>query len=265
MRYSVTTRTTSVIHLLSTSGWAKRRCAALLFGTLISPAAYACYSPPREQVVTPDEQIAMATDVVVAKVVRETISPVPAFGGRANVDYEFEAQERILGNDEPRFVLSGAKGETRSGPSIGRPSMKRSGSAAADACTTIPTASCGRTRGWRTLSGFPRQACSWRSFEHIETVRGRPNPADQWLSYVKAKLEGRPQRPPGTSNRHALFPPQNRPTYFFKGKLMKFLVHATLGASLALAVPAYAATPAPAAQSAVPAPHTSRPCRICSA
>jgi len=42
--------------------------------------------------------------------------------------------------------------------------------------------------------------------------------------------------------------------YSFTGKYMKFLVYAAIGASLAFAVPAFAATPATAAQSAVPAP-----------
>jgi hypothetical protein len=34
---------------------------------------------------------------------------------------------------------------------------------------------------------------TWRSFEHIESVRGRPNPGDRWLSYVREKLGGREQ------------------------------------------------------------------------
>lgn len=83
----------------------------------MSPVCHACYAPPREQVATPQEQIALAIDVSVAKVVRASPSPGLAFGGRPSIEYEFEVQQRMLGSNEPRFVLLGAKGETRTRPS----------------------------------------------------------------------------------------------------------------------------------------------------
>ena len=67
--------------------------------------------------------------------------------------YEFEVVQRILGQGESRFVLAGAQGES-----------------------------------YVVLRG---ESATWRSFEHIETVRGRPNPNDKWLSYVMEKFGSR--------------------------------------------------------------------------
>ena len=53
--------------------------------------------------------------------------------------------------------------------------------------------------------------------------------------------------------------------YSFTGKHMKFLVYAAIGVSLAFAVPALAAIPAPAAQSAVPAAAHVKAVQDCSA
>lgn len=172
----------------------KRSCVALLLGALASPLGHACSVPPREQVVTPEELLAFATDVSVARVVRATPSPVPAYGGRQSVEYEFEVQQRILGPDEQGFILIGAKGETRRAASSSDHSdqafwQRGGGRLHNDSdCVLRPNFVVGEH--YLVFRGKP---ATWRSFEHIETVRGRPNPDDKWLSYVVEQLKGRQQ------------------------------------------------------------------------
>lgn len=184
----------AVITLLSTSGRLTFTCATLLLGILVSPNSSACRAPPRAQVVTPEEQIARATDVSVAKVVRATPLPGPVPGMRPSIEYEFEVQERILGPDDKRFILIGAKGLTRPGPSSGNHSDKTfwehgGGRLYNDPdCVLRPDFVVGEH-----YLVFRDKPATWRSFEHIETVRGRPDSDDKWLSYVKEKLEGRRQ------------------------------------------------------------------------
>ena len=134
----------------------------------------------------------MATDVSVARVVRATPSTAQKGGGRQAMEYEFEVVQRILGPDEARFVLGGAHGVTR---------------------TALPAGDHGDEAFWRHGGGrlsndqdcvlrpdfevgesyliFRDKPATRRSFEHIETVQGRPNPDDKWLSYVVEKLGSR--------------------------------------------------------------------------
>ena len=170
----------------------------LLLGALVSPVSHACRVPPRQQLVTPDEQIAMATDISLAKVVSVNPSATLAGGWRPSVDYAFQVQERLLGPNEQRFVLVGAQGETRPPPSSSDHSdeafWQRGGGRLYNDpdCMLRP----GFILGEYYLV-FRGPNATWRSFEHIRTVDGQPDAGDKWLSYVKAKLEGRPQRPPG--------------------------------------------------------------------
>jgi hypothetical protein len=78
----------------STFGTMRRTCAVLFFSTLVIPYGHACRAPPIAQMVTPEQQIAMATNVSVAKVVRATPTSIPNAGGRPSVTYEFDVQER---------------------------------------------------------------------------------------------------------------------------------------------------------------------------
>lgn len=183
-----------MITLISRSNVAKYSYAILLVGTLASTVSHACYTPPREQVVTPEEQITLATDVSLAKVIRATPSPIPSFGGRPSVEYEFEVQERLLGPGQQRFVLIGAQGETRPNPSSNDHSDKafwqRGGGRLYNDpdCVLRPNFVVGEN--YLIFRGKP---ATWRSFEHIETVRGKPNTDDKWLSYAREKLESRRQ------------------------------------------------------------------------
>jgi hypothetical protein len=172
-------------------GTVKRSCVVLLLNTLVVPFSHACRTPPMEQVVTPEQQIAIATDVSVARVIRATPSPLPASGGRPSVEYEFEVEERILGPDEPRFVIIGARGETRPRPGSTDHSDKEfwergGGRLCNDSdCVLRPNFTVGER--YLVFRGNP---ATWRSFERIEFVRGRPNAEDKWLAYVKARLGG---------------------------------------------------------------------------
>jgi len=168
--------------------------ATLLLGILASPSSLACYAPPREQMVTPEAQIAMATDVSVAKVVRATPTSILGGGGRPTVEYEFEVQERIQGFPAQRFTVVGAAGETRSPPlsldhSDGKFWERGGGRLYNDSdCVLRPNFELGEM--YLVFRGKP---ATWRSFEHIETVRGRPNPDDRWLAYVREQLQSRRQ------------------------------------------------------------------------
>lgn len=175
-----------------TPGWMRRTCAILAVGALASPASHACFAPPREQVVTPEEQIALASDVSVARVVRATASAARKGGGRQAVEYEFEVVQRILGPDEARFVIVGAHGETRmAGPASDHGDdafwQRGGGRLYNDSdCVLRPNFVVGES-----YLIFRDKPATWRSFEHVETVRGRPNPDDKWLSYVVEKLGSR--------------------------------------------------------------------------
>ena len=166
--------------------------AILLIGTLASSVSTACRAPPREQLVTPEEQIALATDVTIAKVVRAIPLPIPSFRGRPSMEYEFEVHERLLGMNEQRFVLIGASGETRSDSSSTDHSdeafwQRGGGRLYNDSdCVLRPDFVVGEN--YLVFRGMP---ATWRSFEHIETVLGKPNADDKWLSYVREKLRSR--------------------------------------------------------------------------
>lgn len=108
------------------------------------------------------------------------------------MEYEFEVQERLLGLGVQRFVLVGANGETRPDSSSSNHSddafWQRGGGRLYNDqdCVLRPNFLVGET--YLIFRGKP---ATWRSFEHIETVRGKPDTDDKWLSYVREKLESR--------------------------------------------------------------------------
>ena len=64
---------------------------ALVFFVLATKTCWACHTPPQEQMMSADEQIILASDVSIARVVRAT----PRIDGKT--EYEFIVQQRILG------------------------------------------------------------------------------------------------------------------------------------------------------------------------
>lgn len=172
------------------------RCSVIwLLGALASPASHACHAPPREQLVTPAEQIALATDVSLARVVRATPSSSFLSGTRPPFEYEFEVQQRLLGYPVQRFVLVGAQGETRPAPPSDDHSdatfWQRGGGRLYNDpdCVLRPNFTVGET-----YLIFRNARPTWRSFEHIATVQGHPDPHDKWLVYVKENLANRGDR-----------------------------------------------------------------------
>src|SRR5471030_610153 len=65
------------------------------------PACWACRAPPREQLVSVDEQIMLASDISVATVVRAT----PTVDGK--IEYKFLVQKRIIGPYRNFFTVTG--------------------------------------------------------------------------------------------------------------------------------------------------------------
>lgn len=70
--------------------------------SVIPGASWACCAPPAEQLVNPDVQIALANDIVLAKV----ISAAHRFENGREVDYQFLVVKRLTGRGEQLFTLS---------------------------------------------------------------------------------------------------------------------------------------------------------------
>lgn len=149
-------------------------------------SALACWAPPQKQLIDVDTQIALATDVVVARVV----SAVPA--GPLDTDYTFLVQERLAGPARPLFTLTGSP--HRDGDKEGdydrhtaAQFWDRGGGRTMNGsdCVIHPSFEVGAT-----YLVFAAPPYTWRSFERIEATGGRPGPEDKWLAYVRTRLSG---------------------------------------------------------------------------
>lgn len=155
---------------------------ALLLALGVCQGAAACFRPPQQQVVTPDELIAGARDVSVAKVVH-----VADLGGGL-VRYDFAVEKRLLGAARDEFSVSGrpvGRYEEREGsPDHSDEAFwERGGGRLMNEgdCVLRPAFRLGE----RYLM-FMHQTATWRSFERIGTAD------DKWLAYVTEKLAARP-------------------------------------------------------------------------
>lgn len=151
---------------------------------MLSGAALACRVTPRQQLMGVDEQIALATDVVVAKVV----SAVPA--GPLDTDYTFVVQERLAGPARPLFTMTGSPhragdNESDAGRHTDPGFWLRGGGRTMNGsdCAIHPSFEVGAT-----YLVFAAPPYTWRSFERIDAPGGRPGPEDKWLAYVRNKL-----------------------------------------------------------------------------
>jgi hypothetical protein len=149
----------------------------------IPGASWACRAPPAEQLVNPDVQIALANDIVLAKV----ISAAPRFQNGREVDYQFLVVKRLTGRDEQLFSLSGrAPGRSRDTTFDHHQDeafwRRGGGRVMNDAdCVIYPDFVVGKT-----YLVFRDRPVTWRSFEEIDTADGRSLDDDKWFAYVQA-------------------------------------------------------------------------------
>lgn len=140
------------------------------------------------QLMSVDEQVALASDVSVARVTRAT----PLNG--KEVEYQFFVLQRLAGQDRDAFTIRGrpaATGEDKAG-TFGNHTdpvfWKRGGGRVMNGsdCRIRPSFAVGAT-----YLVFLDSPWTWRSFERIDVVDGNINERDEWLAYVKAGLDKR--------------------------------------------------------------------------
>jgi hypothetical protein len=177
------------------------RNLTLLLSVFVARNCWACYSALASQRIGVDEQIALASDVSVARV----ISATPLDDRR--VEYRFMVEQRLAGQGADTFTVSGrAPVNTGAGTRFGMlvfagPPAAGKGS---DASFNNHTDPAFWQRGGGRLMNEPDclihpdfavggtylifldSPWTWRSFEKIERVD-----SDKWLAYVKAGLEAR--------------------------------------------------------------------------
>lgn len=180
-----------MFHQIAASSPLRSAGLALLMMTLGIGAAEACRRPPEQQLMSPDQQLAFARDVSVARVV----SALPV--GDDTVEYRFVVLKRLAGPALESFTLHGIASDARfaSPPSEaadhdGLKFWARGGGRVMNdpACVIRP---------WFTLGEaylvILDKPYTWRSFEHIATVDARFDAKDKWLTYVEGRLGGRQQ------------------------------------------------------------------------
>ena len=157
------------------------RNLTLLFSVFVAQNCWACYSAPASQRVGVDEQIALASDVSVARV----ISAAPLENRR--VEYRFMVQQRLAGQGGDTFTVTGRApviaGDTSFNNHTDPEFWQRGGGRVMNEpdCLIHPDFAVGGT-----YLIFLNSPWTWRSFEKIERVDG-----DKWLAYVKAGLTTR--------------------------------------------------------------------------
>lgn len=163
---------------------AGRAVLALLLGLGLAPASQACRVPPAQQTIGPDELLAGARDVALAKVVHV------ADLGNGMVRYDFVVERRLLGPERPEFSVHGrAVGNyLEREPSMDHSDptfWQRGGGRLTNEgdCVIRPAFQ----RGARYLM-FMNQTATWRSFERITTGH------DKWLAFVEDKLRAKAQQ-----------------------------------------------------------------------
>lgn len=160
------------------------RSLAFALLALYAAASEACRVPPARQVVTPDEQVLMAGDVAVAQAIGAT--PL----GDYLVEYRFQTLEQLRGTGQKIFiVIGGPEGFNNKDTSFNNhwdPAFWERGGG-----RTINGSDCVLRPGFvvgNTYLVFLGVQPTWRSFEKIEMVGGRPNSDDRWLAFVTQKL-----------------------------------------------------------------------------
>lgn len=153
--------------------------------SIISGSCQACRAPPPEQLINPDVQIALASDIVLAKV----ISVTPQYDNGGKVDYQFLVLKRLMGPDQQFFSVSGHASELSRDTTFANHQDKAfwqrgGGRVMNDSdCVIRPNFVVGKT-----YLVFRDGPVTWRSFEEIDTVDGRSADEDRWFAYVHARV-----------------------------------------------------------------------------
>lgn len=136
-----------------------------------------------------DEQIRLASDVSVAKVIQATVM---ADGQTA---YEFLVYRRLAGSDQQRFTVVGhaarANDDRKDFDNHTDDGFWKLGGGRLfndTDCVIHPAFVVGES-----YLAFVGQPLTRRSFERVATVDGHINSDDKWLSYVDTKLRGAKQ------------------------------------------------------------------------
>jgi hypothetical protein len=190
------------------------RYLTILFSVLATQNSWACYSPPSQQLMSVDEQIARASDVSVAWV----INAVPL--QHELVEYHFVVLERLAGKGDDAFTVTGrARASRRDDNGVATPTLHWPAAAGIDNETSVDNHTDpafwkrggGRVMNDTDCAIYPDFAVGstylvfldtpWtrRSFEKIGGSKGITGNGDQWLAYVKAGLEKQGNRTPPES------------------------------------------------------------------
>lgn len=158
--------------------------APFLALALQAGASQACYAPPPALTIGVDEQIALASDVSVARVQSMTLT------GNRRAEYHFTVERRLAGAVLPFFTLAGAAPASHdkdtSFDSHTDPAFWKYGGGRVmndSDCAMHPSFVVGQA--YLIFTGSPP---TWRGYEKIDTHNARLNLGDAWLSYVERAL-----------------------------------------------------------------------------
>jgi hypothetical protein len=154
---------------------------------LYAATADACRTPPEKLLIPPEEQLRQTLDVAIGQVISAT--PLNDY----QVEYRFLTLEQLAGTAQKVFtVMGGPAGFDNKDTSFNDHAdfsfWARGGG------RTMNGSDCAMHPGFvvgNSYLVFLGSMPTWRSYEKIEMVDGRPNPDDKWLVYVKQMLSGR--------------------------------------------------------------------------
>ena len=168
----------------------------LLSALSITGSCRACHVAPAEQLIDPNVQVALATDVTLARVV--SIAPrYERYDDRGDVDYQFVVLKRLLGPDQKFFSIAGhAPGRSRDttfNDHRDEAFWRKGGGRVTNEgdCLIHPDFVVGKT--YLIFRGLP---VTRRSYEAVETVEANSGDGDKWLAYVQAHIRQNNDAPP---------------------------------------------------------------------
>lgn len=163
------------------------RSLAFALLALHAAASEACRVAPARQLIPPEEQLQLVTDVAVGQVVGAT--PLNDY----EVEYRFLTLERLAGAELKVFTVTGGPVE-HNGNDTTYNDHSDFAFWARGGGRTMNGSDCVIRPGFvigNSYLVFLGMAPTRRSFEKIELIDGRFNPDDKWLVYVKQMLGGR--------------------------------------------------------------------------